>query len=174
MARPGPTGTGGAKPGAAAGGLMCPSASASAQDAVVIGIAAADADAPPRIAYLDAPLPVTPDILAATAPAAPNRVLRTAAACAEGACGHYDGHACTLATRLVAALDAAVDRPPACAIRPHCRWWRQEGKAACLRCPMVITDSDDAGEAFRAAARPPAGAASEAASTPPAFAPPPA
>ena len=125
----------------------------------MIGIAAGDEGGPPRVAYLEAPLPVTPEILVATAPVAPNRVLRTAAACAEGACGHYDGHACTLATRLVAALDPAVDRPPPCAIRAHCRWWRQEGKAACLRCPIVVTDSDDPREAFREAARPPSPAA---------------
>lgn len=26
-----------------------------------------------------------------------------------------------------------------CAIRSECRWWRQEGKAACVRCPQVAS-----------------------------------
>lgn len=138
----------------AGGNALCPSASAEADGAVVIGLVGEEAGAR-RVAYLEAPLPVTPEILAATVPVAPNRVLRTAAACAEEACGHYDGRDCTLATRLVAALDPAVDRPPPCVIRPACRWWRQEGKAACMRCPLVATESLGAGEAFAAAARAP-------------------
>lgn len=135
-------------------GLLCPSASAGAEDAVVIGIVLGSAEAP-RVAYLEAPLPVTPDILARTAPIPPNQVLRTAARCAEGLCGHYDGSDCTLAKRIVANLEAALDRPPPCAIRPTCRWWRQEGKAACARCPEVATESWGRGAAFEAAARVP-------------------
>jgi hypothetical protein len=34
-----------------------------------------------------------------------------------------------------------VDALPACAIRPACRWWQQEGKAACQRCPQVVTQA---------------------------------
>lgn len=122
----------------------------------MIGIVLGDSEAP-RVAYLEQALPVTPEVLAKTAPVPPNQVLRTAARCAEGACGHFDGSDCTLARRLVAALDPAVDRPPPCAIRPTCRWWRQEGKAACLRCPEVATESRGASEAFEQAARVPAG-----------------
>ena len=29
---------------------------------------------------------------------------------------------------------------PRCAIRPTCRWFRQEGREACLRCPQVATE----------------------------------
>jgi hypothetical protein len=136
-------------------GLLCPSASAEAEDAVVIGIVGGTAAAA-RVAYLEAPLPVTPDLLGRTAPVPPNQVLRTAARCAEGACGHYDGADCTLARRIVANLAATVDRPPPCSIRPTCRWWRQEGKAACVRCPQVATESRGGSEAFQAAARAPA------------------
>jgi hypothetical protein len=53
---------------------------------------------------------------------------------------HFDGHDCRLATRLVQLLPAVVDRLPPCHVRPDCRWWQQEGKAACLRCPQVVTD----------------------------------
>jgi hypothetical protein len=143
-----------ARSGASGSGLLCPSASAQAEGAVVIGIVLGSAEAP-RVAYLEAPVPVTAEILARTAPVPPNQVLRTAARCAEGACGHYDGADCTLAKRIVANLDAVVDRPPPCAIRPTCRWWRQEGKAACARCPEVATESWGGSEAFEAAARVP-------------------
>jgi hypothetical protein len=30
---------------------------------------------------------------------------------------------------------------PPCPIRRECRWWQQEGKAACMRCPQIITDN---------------------------------
>ena len=135
--------------------LLCPSAPAGADESIVIGVVLGDADAP-RVAYLKAPLPVTPELLERTAPASPNEVLRTAAPCAEGGCRHFDGADCTLAKRFVDLLDATVDRPPPCAIRPSCRWWKQEGRAACARCPQVVTQSQSGVPAFRHAAEPPA------------------
>lgn len=140
---------------AAAAPLLCPSASADAQGAVVIGVVQSGAGSP-RVAYLETLLPVTPELLERTAPVPPNRVLRTAAACVECACSHFDGAACTLASRIVAMVPPAVDRPPPCAIRPRCRWWKQEGRAACARCPEVVTETVDASDSFRRAARPPA------------------
>ena len=42
----------------------------------------------------------------------------------------------------VADAVAADDRPvPRCAIRRTCRWFAQEGAAACHACPFVITDA---------------------------------
>jgi hypothetical protein len=38
-------------------------------------------------------------------------------------------------------LDPVVSGLPDCAIRPTCRWFREHGKAICLRCPQVVTDS---------------------------------
>lgn len=137
-----------------AGPLLCPSASAAAEGSVVIGVVLGTRAAP-RVAYVEAPIPVTPEIVARTAPVPPNQVLRTAATCAERACHHFDGKDCTLAARIVARLDPVVDRPPPCAIRPRCRWWRQEGRAACARCPEVVTESVPHSEAFREAAMPP-------------------
>ena len=49
------------------------------------------------------------------------------------ACGHFDGRDCPrLATRVVQLLPPVVDGVPPCHLRPDCRWWQQEGKAACL------------------------------------------
>lgn len=100
----------------------------------------------PRVAYLDRPRPASADLLALAGPVAPTRVFRFAAPCVGRACQHFDGSDCRLATRIVERLPAAVGAPPPCALRPACRWWRQEGEAACLRCPLVMTESYGAAE----------------------------
>src|SRR5215468_6657421 len=61
----------------------------------------------------------------------------------EHKCPHFDGANCQLATRVVRILPAVVDRLPACVIRKECRWFSQEGEAACKRCPEITTVSYD-------------------------------
>ena len=56
-------------------------------------------------------------------------------------CKHFDGSDCRLVQEITAFLDPVVSSLPACDIRPTCRWFRQEGKAACLRCPQVVTET---------------------------------
>ena len=46
-------------------------------------------------------------------------------------------------------FDPVVRALPRCAIRPTCRWFRQEGPAACFRCPQVVTDSRTASDLQR-------------------------
>src|SRR5262252_1330711 len=72
-------------------------------------------------------------------PVHPTEVLRLAAPCAGSACQHFDGANCQLATRTVQLLPILVTGLPACVIRATCRWWLQEGREACLRCPQVVT-----------------------------------
>jgi hypothetical protein len=36
-----------------------------------------------------------------------------------------------------------VDSLPPCTIRKECRWFAQEGAAACMRCPEITTVSYD-------------------------------
>ena len=103
--------------------------------AVVGGTATA-----PMAGYLSKPRPVTPELLALTAPVEPTEVLRFAAPCARGCCQHFDGSDCSLARRTVQLVPMAVRRLPPCAIRAECLWFRQEGRDACLRCPQVVTD----------------------------------
>jgi hypothetical protein len=93
--------------------------------------------------YLSQPLPATPEILATAAPLKPTEVFRLAATCAEGMCPHFDGADCRLAARVVQILPAVVDFLPPCIIRKECRWYSQEGGAACKRCPAVTTVSYD-------------------------------
>jgi hypothetical protein len=102
--------------------------------------------------YLDSHVPLTDELLALTEPVGHSRVLRIAARCEENACTHFDGVNCRLATRIVQLLPAVSDALPACLIRAECRWYRQEGRAACLRCPQIVTEFTDDNAAFRKAA----------------------
>src|SRR5215469_1069782 len=114
--------------------LFCPSAQPEMADAVVLGVRGAS-DESPQLRYLDEPAPVTPGLLALTAPLAPTEIYRFAAHCEERACVHFDGTDCRLATRIVQILPAVADTLPTCRIRPTCRWFLQEGRPACFRCP---------------------------------------
>jgi hypothetical protein len=112
-------------------------------DVRVLGVVTRDAE-DARLAYLDEPLPATPELLATAAPAAVSQVFRLSARCEESKCTHFDGTHCQLAVRIARMLPEVVDHLPACTIRPECRWFRQEGRAACLRCPQVVTGNYDA------------------------------
>ncbi len=117
--------------------LLCPSASAG-EEAVVFGVRTGDG-AEPGIRYLDHPVPASSEVLALAQPVDPREVFRMASPCAESACAHFSQSRCALATRIAQHLPEAVDELPACGIRRSCRWFSQEGKSACLRCPAVIT-----------------------------------
>ena len=54
---------------------------------------------------------------------------------------HFANHACSLAARIATMLDPVVSGLPRCAIRPTCRWFREQGRAACVRCPQVVTEA---------------------------------
>ena len=130
----------------ATSGGLCPSAQPDMRDPMVIGVVA-DMDAP-EVRYLNERLPLDAGLLR-RAGDAPGRVLRLAARCEEKLCSHFDGEKCQLATRVARMLAPVVDRLPACAIRRDCRWFAQEGGAACLRCPQVMTESAMVSETFR-------------------------
>jgi hypothetical protein len=120
---------------------LCPSAQPNMPGSIVFGIVSGTVDEP-QVAYLTQLLPVTDDVIALTAPVTPTEVFRFAAPCAGNACSHFDGAKCRLAQRVAANLEPAVSGLPPCRLRPQCRWWQQEGKAACLRCPQVVTQVD--------------------------------
>ena len=132
---------------------LCPSAQPEMLGSVVFGVASGTAEAP-RVAYLDRPVPVTPDVLALAKTVSPNEVFRIAAPCAGRACLHFDGSSCGLVTKIVQLVQPVVAGVPPCVLRPECRWWQQEGKAACLRCPQVVTLTLDPSAPMREAAAP--------------------
>jgi hypothetical protein len=121
---------------------LCPSAQPGMDRAMVLGVVQQDGPRP-VVEYLNARVPATPEILAMAAPLKPTEVFRLAATCAEHKCPHFDGADCRLATRVATMLPPVVDTLPPCTIRKECRWFAQEGAAACMRCPEITTISYD-------------------------------
>jgi hypothetical protein len=119
--------------------LSCPSAQPNQTDSAVIGVVGRQDGKPhvsllPESVSLHSVAHLIPDTIPVT------EVLRLAAPCAERHCSHFNDQRCTLATRIVSRLPVVVDRLSPCALRPSCRWWRQEGPAACRRCPQIVTE----------------------------------
>ena len=133
---------------------LCPSAGEGWHGAVAFGIIGGT-PAEPRAQYLSEPAPLSKELLALAGPVTPPEVFRFAAPCLNSGCVHFQGNACSLASRVVKLLPEVMDRLPRCAIRASCRWWRQEGVAACHRCPQVVTENYNPSAVMREAARPP-------------------
>jgi hypothetical protein len=119
--------------------LLCPSARGQPGASLLIGVVGGTPEAP-RITPTEVALEVTPELLALADPVTPTEVFRFASSCQGCACPHFSNDACQLAVRSVEVLSAVTDKLPHCAIRPQCRWFRQEGPAICRRCPQIITD----------------------------------
>lgn len=119
---------------------LCPSAQPHWDGARLFAVVGGSPDRP-ETAYLDQTQPVTPELLELAGPVAPAEVFRFAAPCAGKGCAHFDGgtHACRLAEKTVRLAHSVVEMLPRCAIRKSCKWWQQEGAAACRRCPQVVT-----------------------------------
>lgn len=133
--------------------MMCPSAQPDMEDCRVLGVVGGTTEQP-RTAYLTQILPASTEVLAMAGDAPPGEVFRLAARCEESTCAHFDGHDCRLATRIVQILPAVVDALPPCVMRPECRWFQQEGRPACLRCPQVVTNVRAPSETMLLAATP--------------------
>lgn len=133
--------------------LSCPSAQPGQTARAVIGVVGRKGGRPhvsmlPQSISLDSVAHLIPDSIPVT------EVLRLGAPCAERHCSHFYNQRCTLASRIVSRLPAVVDRLVPCALRPSCRWWRQEGPAACHRCPQIVTEPLHASEVMRELAIP--------------------
>ena len=135
------------------GGLLCPSAQPDWEDAFAIGVVGGTPEAP-QVGYLERPLPVSDELLALAEPALPTEVFRFAAGCVNDACRHNREGSCRLAAKVVAMLEPVTQRLPPCTIRGRCRWFQQEGREACRRCPQVVTDNIFPTPQMRAAADP--------------------
>jgi len=121
---------------------LCPSAQPGMDQCRILGVVRRDGPAP-MLEYLNQHVPAAAEVLAMAAPLKPTDVFRLAATCEEHKCPHYDGTDCQLASRIVQILPAVVDALPPSIIRKECRWYSQEGAAACKRCPEVTTVSYD-------------------------------
>lgn len=113
----------------------CPSARAE-PGAILLGMQGADG----RMVPLRTAMPVDGGFLAAAGPR-PEARMRFAAPCVQGACAQWTGHACGVIQRVLDHL--GVPAAPAlrpCLIRATCRWFSEQGAAACGVCDLVVTD----------------------------------
>ncbi|MDT7806276.1 MAG: hypothetical protein QOJ70_89 [Acidobacteriota bacterium] len=132
---------------------LCPSARPEMPGAVAFAIVAGTVEAP-HLVHLAEPHPANEELFALAHPVTPAEVFRFGAPCAGDACSHFDGRDCRLATRIVQILPAVTSTLPPCALRPECRWWQQEGKAACLRCPQIVSECHSPSDEMLRAALP--------------------
>ena len=135
---------------ASAAELMCPSAGAE-PGSVVFAVRVGDAE----VAYLDELVPASARLLQLAEPADPRQVFRFGAPCAGPGCRHFTGSSCSLGERIATRLEPAVASLPVCRLRSRCRWYAEQGGAACLRCPVVVTLRTAGDEEFAETVRPP-------------------
>ena len=126
---------------------LCPSAQPTMKESVAFAIVTGSVEQP-HLTHFAQPRPVTDELLALSGPVNPTEVFRFAAPCAGNSCQHFDGSNCRLVSRIVEGLSAVTEQLPPCKIRSTCRWWQQEGKAACMRCPQIVTENYAASEQF--------------------------
>ncbi|MBV9931619.1 MAG: nitrogen fixation protein [Alphaproteobacteria bacterium] len=130
--------SGGGRGRPSAAPLACPSADPDWDDARLLGVVLGTAEEPQT--WFTGVRPVDPAMLAAAAPAAPAEVFRFTARCREGACAQFVGGRCRVGEAVAAHLPPAEAQAlPQCGLRPACRWWHEQGPAACRRCPAVVT-----------------------------------
>ena len=132
---------------------LCPSAQPDLASAIAIGVVD-HANESPEVAYLERPLPVSDELLELANPVQPTQVFRFAAPCQTGRCSHWSGTDCKLVTRIVRLVPAVTAELPRCNIRSECRWFAQEGRLACARCPLVVTQNELPSDVMREAAKP--------------------
>jgi hypothetical protein len=139
------------KPGAPV--YFCPSAQPDVQNGLVFGVVGGT-PGDPRVSYLESPLPVTPELLGLSEPVHPTEVFRFGAPCAQSGCQHYDGNHCGLIQQIVVGIPPVASTLVPCRLRPRCRWWHEEGAAACIRCPLVVTQQPNPSPEMARAALP--------------------
>jgi hypothetical protein len=139
------------KPPDATREVLCPSARPDIDGSRVFGVVAGTTEKP-HVRLLRQTLPVVRELLDVTGAADPAEVFRFAAPCAEAACRHFDGSRCRLGERVVQILPVASLTAPPCPLRPQCRWWQEQGKAACMRCPQVVSQVHEPSAEYRRAA----------------------
>jgi hypothetical protein len=119
--------------------VLCPSAKPDTPGSIALGVMTGTVEEPQFI-HFQRPLPVTEELLALANPVTPTEVFRFAGTCAENGCTHFDGTNCRLVQNIVDQRPTVTLSLPSCHIRSSCRWWQQEGREACFRCPQVVTD----------------------------------
>jgi hypothetical protein len=121
-----------------ASALMCPS-SRCEPGSSLIAIVGDEG----RLAHVTPAMPVDAEFVAAARRhGSPEARMRFASPCLQAGCAQWTGTSCGIIEAVLAAdVAPSGGRLPRCAIRPSCRWYAQEGAAACRACPLVVTDA---------------------------------
>jgi hypothetical protein len=97
-----------------------------------------------RIHYVSPALPLDDDFrVAASRRGKTGARLRLSGPCLESGCQQWTGSRCGVIEDVLeetADVDLDTELRP-CTIRRDCRWFAQQGAAACHVCPLVVTDS---------------------------------
>lgn len=122
----------------------CPSAPA-APGAILLGVLGADG----HIHNLRTTMTVDADFLAAAGQSGPVEArMRFAGRCQTSGCMQWTGTRCGVIDRAMAIMQQAGVPPapalPPCTIRSDCRWFSQNGPAACGTCTLIVTDTTGA------------------------------
>ena len=118
--------------------MDCPSAQPEMSNARVLGIIETGSTNR-QLSYVNEPLSVSSGLIKAYKLHNLSDKVRFSATCEESKCTHFDGDKCMLASRIVDKLPMVSKSLPPCLIRKTCRWFSQEGKSACFRCPQIQT-----------------------------------
>lgn len=118
--------------------ILCPSSRCESGH-LLLGVVQADG----TVGFLAERMPVDDEFVAvARRGRRPEKRFRFASKCAESGCRQWTGSSCGVIEEVFDAVPEHHRRSelPDCSIRPQCRWFGQEGEAACGVCPLVITD----------------------------------
>jgi hypothetical protein len=123
--------------------LTCPSASCE-PGATLLGLI----DENGRVGYLTPAITIDHEFVEKVERGrSPRKRFRFAGPCVEEKCVQWTGSRCGVIDTVFEAVERLDPEPalekdslPHCAIRSSCRWFAQEGEAACAACPFVITD----------------------------------
>ena len=118
--------------------LSCPSTPEDQPDAVVFGVVGGTVERP-MVAYLTSSLPASDGTSHANCTGHTSGSVPIRGDMRQTACQNFQDGRCSVTTRLVAVAKPVVDQLPRCAIRSTCRWWAENGRASCVRCPSVVT-----------------------------------
>jgi hypothetical protein len=120
--------------------LLCPSALAEMPGAKIFGVVTGVET--PRVSYLDQPIDAESVDLGLAPGVSPGKLFRATVPCLQNGCPHFDGCNCQLGARVLQLLPSVTEGLPPCSIRGNCRWFRERGKAICLRCPGVVSEPE--------------------------------
>jgi hypothetical protein len=134
---------------------FCPSSQPTVEQSLILGSIERNALGEPYVRYLKHPVKVTDGTLAAFTNAATKatEVFRFTAPCQKIDCRNWNGSACRVGQQVIKILPVVSSQLPECRLRPVCQWFDQEGKAACLRCPQVVTNDPDLEKALNGESR---------------------